>query len=226
MDVLRKPMVAVVILLGFGGAGACRADEGCVPAIQSAEHRDSAIPPRLLTAIGLVESGRRDAVTGEVAPWPWAVNAEGEGHLFATRQQAIDFVRSEQARGVRSIDVGCMQVNLAFHPEAFSSLEDAFEPESNVRYAAAFLMDLRRRTGDWTTATGIYHSAMPELALAYRERVDAVLGGASVMPPASEWHWPGIAPATIPIPVFEPGAQPPGGIALRPYAKIPTTFGP
>lgn len=226
MDSLRKSVTTVLVLLGLGGAGASRADEGCVPAIQSAEHRNAAMPARLLTAIGLVESGRRDALTGEVAPWPWAVNIGGEGHLFETRQQAVDFVRNAQARGVRSIDVGCMQVNLAFHPDAFASLEEAFEPEANVRYAASFLMDLRRRTGDWTTATGFYHSATPELALAYRERVDAILGGSPVVPDAFEWRLAGIGAATLRIPVFSPGGQAAAGLAMRRIAKIPQVIGP
>ena len=56
------------------------------------------------------------------------------------------------ARDVRSIDIGCMQINLMYHPGAFGSPEAGFELEANVRYAADFLRALRARTGDWTTA--------------------------------------------------------------------------
>ena len=35
-------------------------------------------------------------------------------------------------RGVRQVDVGCMQINLQSHPHAFASLEDAFDPGSNA----------------------------------------------------------------------------------------------
>ena len=45
-----------------------------------------------------------------------------------TRQQAVAAVQALQARGVRSIDVGCLQVNLMYHPIAFASLDDAFDP--------------------------------------------------------------------------------------------------
>ena len=31
-------------------------------------------------------------------------------------------------RGVRLMDVGCMQVNLQMHPDAFPSLDAAFDP--------------------------------------------------------------------------------------------------
>ena len=38
----------------------------------------SAIPDRLLAAIGIVESGRTDPVGGGVHPWPWSINAAGQ----------------------------------------------------------------------------------------------------------------------------------------------------
>jgi hypothetical protein len=73
---------------------------------------------------------------------------------------------------VHLIDVGCMQVNLQFHPNAFRSLEEAFDPTANVAYAAGFLQQLGAETnGDWNLATGFYHSHTPELAAAYRNRV-------------------------------------------------------
>src|SRR5690349_8668468 len=120
------------------------AEEGlrCRAAIAQAE-QERAIPPRLLTAIARIESGRRDPRTGAFHPWPWTVNAEGVGSFHPTREAAIAHVRMLQARGVRSIDVGCMQVNLRHHPNAFSSLEEGFDPVANARYAAGFLADLQ-----------------------------------------------------------------------------------
>ena len=52
-------------------------------------------------------------------------------------------VRKLQRRGVRNIDVGCMQVNLRYHPKAFKSLGQAFDPRANAAYAAGFLRKLR-----------------------------------------------------------------------------------
>jgi len=144
----------------------------CRVAIAAAEQA-SAIPPQLLSAIGRVESGRRDPVSGVVAPWPWTINAEGQGSFFDTKAQAIAAVRVLQARGVQSIDVGCMQVNLMYHPGAFASLDLAFDPTANAVYAARFLNDLHAQTNDWPRADGQYHSATPALADAYQTKVAA-----------------------------------------------------
>lgn len=144
----------------------------CRAAIARAEAA-AAIPPGLLQAIGRVESGRRNPETGSFGPWPWTINAEGRGHFLPSREAAIALVRELQGRGVRSMDVGCMQVNLLHHPRAFASLEDAFDPESNTRYAARFLSELQSTRNDWMVAASHYHSQTPELAAAYRTRVQA-----------------------------------------------------
>ena len=149
---------------GFSEGHLCRA------AITEAE-RSANMPRGLLQAIGRVESGRRDPETGHFAPWPWTINAEGEGKYFPTREAAIAHVRQLQARGVRIIDVGCMQVNLHHHPNAFASLEQAFDPLTNARYAARFLTELNGGRADWRQAAGHYHSQTPERAGPYREKV-------------------------------------------------------
>ncbi len=144
----------------------------CRQAVDQAE-RTHAIPPHLLSAIALVESGRKDAETGSFSPWPWTVNAEGEGHFYASKAEAIAAVRALQARGVTSIDVGCLQVNLMHHPHAFASLDQAFDPNANADYAAQFLTQLHAQTGDWARAAAQYHSMTPELAFAYQRKVMA-----------------------------------------------------
>lgn len=144
----------------------------CRQAVDAAE-RSHAIPPHLLSAIALVESGRKDPETGGFSPWPWTVNAEGEGHFYATKAEAIAAVHALQARGVNSIDVGCLQVNLMHHPHAFTSLDQAFDPNANADYAAQFLTQLHGQAGDWTRAAAQYHSMTPELAFAYQRKVVA-----------------------------------------------------
>ena len=140
----------------------------------------SAFPPNLLNAIGRVESGRIDPRDGVVKAWPWTINAEGKGTLYETKDDAIAAVNALRARGVTSIDVGCMQVNLAWHPDAFATLEDAFDPATNVRYAARFLRALYAETTDWEVAAAYYHSKTPDLALAYQQKVLAQMGGAGI----------------------------------------------
>lgn len=152
-------------------------DEACLQNIR-AEEREHRIPVGLLRAIGLTESGRT-VTRGHRTVWPWTVNAAGEGRFFETKADAIAFVEEKQADGIDSIDVGCMQINLKHHPDAFASLEDAFDPATNVAYAADFLFGLRAELRSWLGAARRYHSATPERGEAYGERVMANWTGAA-----------------------------------------------
>jgi hypothetical protein len=141
---------------------------------RSAAHafeQSAGLPPGLLLAIGQVESGRLDPATRRVDPWPWSANRRGEGRYFASAAEAIAWVARQQAAGERSIDVGCFQVNLQYHPDAFASLTEAFDPAANARYAAALLNRLHARTGSWPRAIALYHSADPFEGHWYSARV-------------------------------------------------------
>ncbi len=166
----RRAGVALALIAGPRLALA-QADPSslCRAAIASAE-LGTRIPDAFLFAIGRVESGRPDA-GGRVAPWPWTVNALGQGRFFPSKQAAIEAVRALQQSGVRSIDVGCLQVNLAQHPGAFASLEQAFDPAANAAYAAHFLQTLFDQTGSWPHAAAAYHSQTPGLAEDYQRKV-------------------------------------------------------
>lgn len=160
----------------------------CRAAIAQVE-REAGTPPALLAAIARVESGRRDPQGGGVHPWPWTINAEGRGSIFPTRAAAIAGVQALQAQGVRSIDIGCMQINLVHHPNAFPSLDAAFDPLTNVRYGARFLRELQATRNDWMAAAGAYHSQTPERAEGYRALVAAAwnterTGGPDIPSPA------------------------------------------
>ncbi len=143
----------------------------CQRAITAAE-LDSRLPARLLEAIANVETGRPDEA-GKLNPWPWTINAEGEGHFYATKARAIAAVMELRARGVQSVDVGCMQINLLHHPHAFSDLAQAFDPHANARYAGWFLNTLFVQTGAWPSAAAAYHSQTSALGEPYRRRVMA-----------------------------------------------------
>ncbi len=161
------------------------------------------LPQGVLIGIADVESGRRDPVSGHLHPWPWTINAEGQGTFFASKAEAIAFTRQLQARGVASIDVGCLQVNLMHHPNAFASLEEAFDPDANARYAVRFLTELREKTGSWDGAIAGYHSANPEVGNPYREKVVTAMAseagrpGYDAFPGAGYQAWP---VAALPIP--------------------------
>ncbi|GAN76052.1 transglycosylase SLT domain-containing protein [Acidisphaera rubrifaciens] len=187
--------------------------EQCRSAIQAAE-RAGALPGQLLAAIADVETGRRDPATGLTSPWPWTVNADGQGYVFDTEAEAIAAVKALQAQGIRSIDVGCLQVNLLHHPDAFPTLEAAFDPATNARYAARFLGQLYSQTGDWAKAAANYHSANPGLGADYQRKVLAawpteqrIAGTAASMgdtggsPLAAAWA------ATMPPGTVQPGGR-------------------
>ena len=142
----------------------------CRPAIARAE-RAYGVPDHLLAAIARVESGRRAPGSGAWQAWPWTIDAEGEGQFLDSKPAAIAAVRALQARGVASIDVGCLQVNLMHHPHAFASLEEAFDPDANAAYAARFLTQLYQQAGTWPQAAALYHSATPALAADYQRKV-------------------------------------------------------
>lgn len=149
----------------------------CERGISAAQSRWH-LPNGLLQAIALVESGRPDPRTGAVVPWPWTINVAGHGYFFPNKASAIAAVRDLREAGIASIDVGCLQINLMYHPAAFSSLKQAFDPAANARYAALFLDGLHDRTGDWARAIGEYHSQTPKIAAPYQLRVLA------------QWHPP------------------------------------
>ncbi len=156
----------------------------CGPAIAAAEGA-AHTAPGLLAAIGLVESGRTDHRTGARQPWPWTVTAEGAGTYYPGKAEAILAVQALQARGVASIDVGCMQVNLMYHPAAFRTLDEAFDPGPNAAYAARFLSSLHARTGAWPAAAAAYHSFTPERGAQYGKLIANVWAGVPVPVTAS-----------------------------------------
>ena len=129
------------------------------------------LPAGLLLAIGRIESGRWDPARGRVTAWPWTINASGRGSWFETKAAAAQAAGALLEGGTKSIDAGCFQINLLWHPGAFASLDQAFDPDANARYAAGFLLSLYSRTGSWESAVEAYHSADPALGFAYRQQV-------------------------------------------------------
>jgi hypothetical protein len=168
-------LLLLVALPSVAVAATTQPASACLDAAAAAE-RAWRLPKSLVAAIGRVESGRVNPATGRVLPWPWTVNANGSGSFFATQTEAVRFVRSLQANGVRVIDVGCFQVDLFYHPAAFASLEEAFEPAANANYAARFLNALHAQTGNWPSAVARYHSALALEGENYRVKVMNQLG--------------------------------------------------
>ena len=128
----------------------------------------------LLQTISAVESGRWDNLQNRYVAWPWTVNVKGKGYYFASREDAVRAVKKFQAQGIESIDVGCMQINLKYHGEAFNSVDEAIDPSNNVKYSAKFLRTLYSKHGqNWKKAAKRYHSGNPEKGEAYTKRLES-----------------------------------------------------
>lgn len=127
------------------------------------------VPIGMLYAIGLSESGRGGILQ------PYAMNIDGRAAYEPSRSAAIHAFRRAKLNGAKHIDIGCMQINHRYHAENFGSLEEMFDPEKNVAYAARFLSELKQREGTWTMAIARYHAGASNTA-AQKTYVCRVIG--------------------------------------------------
>ncbi len=192
----------VALLTSFapaaGGLAVADPADRCDQAAVSAS-RATGVPLPVLQAIALTESGRKQGA--RFRPWPWTVNMAGQGFWFEDQATALAYARSHASQGTTSFDVGCFQINYRWHGDAFTSIENMFDPRTNALYAAQFLRSLHEELGSWSLAAGAYHSRSPEQAKGYRARFETILAG--------------LAPQGVPAP-----AVPEGPVAL-PMAAYP-----
>ncbi|WP_436799478.1 transglycosylase SLT domain-containing protein [Rhizobium oryzicola] len=151
---MRLPLLAALALVTFtsdlqavqtGAAGACERE------IQNAAAKYG-IPEGILYSVGLTETGRKGSL------YPWAMNVEGKAVFPDNELAALQAFRAAKMEGRVLIDIGCMQINHRFHGENFASVEQMFDPRSNVEYAAKFLRNLHDRHETWTMAVARYHA--------------------------------------------------------------------
>ncbi len=159
-----SPRPAAAQIEGTAGRPSCLAE------IAKAEQRYH-IPARLLVAVGLAESGRRDPASRMVAPWPWTLNAQGTGHFYDSADEAAREAAKLLDRNIGVVDVGCMQVDLFHHPHAFPTLRAAFDPAGNVDFAAQYLRRLYENDRSWPSAVAAYHAGDPAKGADYLARV-------------------------------------------------------
>jgi len=141
----------------------------CLRYVQASE-RDLGIPAGLLMSISFVETGRQ-ASDGKTVAWPWTINANGKGSFYDSKEEAVAAARKLLDQGQRSIDVGCLQINLRYHPNAFNSVDEAFDPATNVAYGAKFLKSLHDLQGSWPNAVERFHSSDDGRRAEYRDKV-------------------------------------------------------
>jgi hypothetical protein len=218
---LRRRQVRAVVVCAFvfvtlhraaGQPSPEDATLACERAALRAE-RDWHLPPGLLAAIGIVESGRRAPAGMFPIIWPWTINAEGRGFYQPSKAAAVGMVRALQLRGVRMIDAGCFQVDLFYHPYAFAGLEEAFDPDTNARAAARILSLGRLGSTGWDGAIAAYHSAWPPFGAIYLQKVRAVWPSTRVHPRGAQQgpapaYWTLLSPQAYLVRVVTP-ADPP-----------------
>jgi Transglycosylase SLT domain len=165
---LQAGRAAAALCLGITPVFALQDPSALCERAASEASRREGVPLSVLTAISLNETGRKSG--GRFRAWPWTVNMEGKGVWLDTHDQALGYAEKEFARGARSFDVGCFQINYKWHGQHFSSIEEMFDPLANALYAARFLRTLRAEQGSWEKAAGAYHSRNPEFAERYAAR--------------------------------------------------------
>lgn len=188
------------------------------------QERAQNIPNHLLAAISSTESGRWHKGLGMALPWPWTANVEGKGYYYNSKAEAIAGVQQHMRSGARSIDVGCMQVNLKHHAKAFRDLNEAFDPGMNVAYAAKFLRTNYNDLGDWIKATGAYHSRTPKYGNAYLVRIEKSWNRI-VSKVATARANQGLAPQATARPEFSVAQTAVPTAATRPMNRIASTRG-
>lgn len=135
-------------LLAGGSALAANACESHI--LNAAARYD--IPPAILYAVGLTETGRRGSL------YPYALNIEGRSVFPRSAAEALIEFDLARNQGKKLIDLGCMQINHHYHGDQFRSPREMLDPEKNVDYAARFLKRLRGEHETWSMAVARYHA--------------------------------------------------------------------
>jgi hypothetical protein len=173
MKLFKKSLLSLIILSSlFNIKAAYSADFMAAESSRCSRYfslyeRKNHMPSNLLRAVAATESGLWSKDDKKFMAWPWTINVSGKGYQYNSKAEVIAAVKKFQAEGNKSIDVGCMQINLKYHPDAFTNLEQAFEPRYNIAYAAKFITDKYAQTGNWEGAIRNYHNANPEFSDKY-----------------------------------------------------------
>lgn len=141
-----------VSLFDAASAGRINTSGICERQFASAAKRHG-VPVAVLAAVGLTETGRGDGLR------PYALNINGKAIYDLSRNEAMQEFYAARKRGIKLIDVGCMQINHHYHKRHFRSVAEMLEPAKNVDYAARFLKRLYNREKNWTRAVARYHAS-------------------------------------------------------------------
>lgn len=122
------------------------------------------VPAAWTQAIARVESGLS----------PWALNIEGRGYKFESKEKALEKAKEAEAER-RSFDSGVMQVNNFWLKKYGIPLEAALDPLANIYLGSWILKQEIDRHGESWVAVGAYHSPNEDRGRRYAEMVKDVL---------------------------------------------------
>ncbi len=128
-----------------------------IPYIYQKIAYENHIPPVILYAIALTESGKT-LRSNKYRPWPWTLNVAGVPRRYSTRKAAWKGLLFYLQQGIKSIDIGIMQVNWKYQHKKLGTPWQALEPVNNTQTGARILSAEYKKTGLWKTAIGRYHS--------------------------------------------------------------------
>lgn len=168
---MKKAALAVLVaMFTYSTVGHARAEQLTICEREMRAAADEyGIPLGVLYAVGMTESG------GQKGLQPLAMNIAGKPYVASSLAEALDRFETERSRGVKLIDLGCMQINHHYHGGRFASVAEMFDPHKNVQYAARFLNELHARHDTWTMAVARYHAG-PNNNPAQKQYVCLVIG--------------------------------------------------
>ncbi|MGK2927453.1 MAG: lytic transglycosylase domain-containing protein [Lysobacterales bacterium] len=167
---MKHPLSILLLILGLFSM--CDAvDAMDIPPAYRRVADEYGIPPQVLYAVALTESGLRMPGSRDHRPWPWTLNVAGKSYRYGTRNEAYVGLMQHLER-TDLVDVGLMQVNWRYHGQKLLDQNLSLDPWFNLRVGASILRELFDDCGDWMTAAGRYHApANPERAAGYAARV-------------------------------------------------------
>ena len=160
-----KRLLVVLVLAGSIVTAPARAEQiHLAPMFQEAAHIWG-VPAEWTLAIAHVESGLS----------PWALNIEGKGYRFDSKEKALKMAKEAETEG-RSFDSGVMQVNNFWLKKYGIPLEAALDPLANIYLGSWILKQEIARHGESWNAVGAYHSPNEDRGRRYAEMVKDALG--------------------------------------------------
>jgi len=128
-----------------------------------------AVDPVTMAAVVKQESGG--------APWVVNNNTTGKSLAYPSKAAAVAAAMSAIGSG-ESVDMGLAQINSKNLPALGLSVEQVFDPCTNIAAGASILAAGYKKTSSLSGALGIYNTGQPDsrVAAAYAQKVFAQAG--------------------------------------------------